>query len=99
MAFERLVGLNVLDDEAYELYREGMKPILHRFGGGFGYDFKIAEVLKSPTDAPINRVFTIFFPDEDSMNSFFSNDEYLEVKRRHFERSVADTTVMATYEH
>ena len=98
MAFERLVGLNVLDDEAYESYREAMKPILHRYGGGFGYDFKIAEVLKSPTETPINRVFTISFPDEDSMNSFFSNDEYLKVKRRHFEKSVADTIIIATYE-
>ncbi len=98
MAFERLVGLNVLDDEAYQSDRDEMTPILESNGGGFGYDFKIAEVLNSPTEAPINRVFTIFFPDEDSMNSFFSNDEYLKIKQRHFERSVADTTVIATYE-
>lgn len=98
MAFERLVGLNVLDDEAYQSYREAMTPILESYGGGFGYDFKIAEVLKSPTDTPINRVFTIFFPDEDSMNSFFSNDEYLKIKQMHFERSVADTIIIATYE-
>ena len=86
MAFEKLVGLNVLDDEAYESYRKAMKPILHRHGGGFGYDFKIAEVLKSPTEAPINRVFTISFPDEDSMNSFFSNDAYLKIKQKYFEK-------------
>ncbi len=98
MAIEMLVGLNVLDDAAYESYRDEMTPILESYGGGFGYDFKIAEVLKSPTDTPINRVFTISFPDEDSMNSFFANDEYLEVKQRHFERSVADTIIIATYE-
>ena len=98
MAIEMLVGLNVLDDAAYQSYRDEMTPILESYGGGFGYDFKIAEVLKSPTDAPINRVFTIFFPDEDAMNSFFSNDEYLKIKQRHFERSVAETTEIAAYE-
>ena len=98
MAVEMLVGLNVVDDEAYQSYRNEMTPILKSYGGGFGYDFKIAEVLKSETEAPINRVFTIHFPDDESMNSFFSNDEYLRIKRRHFERSVTDTTVIGTYE-
>jgi len=98
MAFERLVGLNVVDDEAYQSYREEMTPILKTYGGGFAYDFKVAEVLKSETEAPINRVFTIYFSSEDSMNLFFSNDEYLKIRKRHFEKSVTDTTVIATYE-
>ena len=68
MPVEMLAGLNVVDDEAYQSYRDGMTPILESFGGGFGYDFKVAEVLKSATEAPINRVFTIYFPNEDSMN-------------------------------
>ena len=98
MAFERLVGLNVVDDEAYQSYRDEMTPILKSYGGGFGYDFKVSEVLKSKTETPINRVFTIYFSSEDSMNSFFSNDEYLKIKKRHFEKSVTDTTIIATYE-
>jgi len=98
MAFERLVGLNVVDDEAYQSYRDEMTPILKSYGGGFAYDFKVAEVLKSETEAPINRVFTIYFSSEDSMNSFFSNDEYLKIRKRHFEKSVTDTTIIATYE-
>ncbi len=98
MAVEMLVGLNIVDDEAYQSYRNEMTPILNRCGGGFGYDFKVSEVLKSKTDAPINRVFTIYFANEDSMSSFFSNDEYLKIKQRHFERSVTDTTIIATYE-
>ena len=97
MAVEMLVGLNVMDDEAYQLYRDEMTPILLSHGGGFGYDFKISEVLKSKTEAPINRLFTIYFSNEDSMNSFFSNDEYLKIKERHFEKSVTDTTIIATY--
>ena len=98
MALEMLVGLNIVDDEAYQSYRDEMTPILERYDGGFGYDFKVSEVLKSTTEAPINRVFTIYFSTEDSMNSFFSNDEYLRIKQRHFERSVTDTTIIATYE-
>ena len=98
MALEMLVGLNVVDDEAYQSYRDEMTPILKSYGGGFGYDFKVSEVLKSKTEAPINRVFTIYFSNEDSMNSFFSNDEYLKIKQRHFEKSVTDTTIIATYE-
>jgi len=42
-------------------------------------------------------VFTIYFSNEDSMNSFFSNNEYLKIKERHFEKSVTDTTIIATY--
>ncbi len=98
MALEMLVGLNIVDDEAYQSYRAEITPILKRYGGGFGYDFKVSEVLKSTTEAPINRVFTIYFSTEDSMNSFFSNDEYLKIKHRHFEKSVTDTTIIATYE-
>ncbi len=74
-----------------------MSPILLSYGGGFGYDFKISEVLKAKTEALINRVFTIYFSNQDSMNSFFSNDEYVKIKARHFEKSVTDTTIIATY--
>ncbi|TFB08878.1 DUF1330 domain-containing protein [Candidatus Marinimicrobia bacterium MT.SAG.2] len=98
MAFEMLVGLNVVDDEVYQSYRNEMTPILKNYGGGFGYDFRISEVLKSKTDAPINRVFTIYFSNEDSMNLFFSNDEYLKIKKKYFEKSATDTTIIATYE-
>ena len=98
MALETLVGLHVVDEAGYQSYRDEMTPILESYGGGFGYDFKVSEVLKSQTKAPINRVFTIFFPDQDSRDSFFSNDVYLKVRQRHFEKSVTDTTIIATYE-
>lgn len=98
MAFEMLVGLNVVDDEGYQLYRDEMTPILNSLGGSFGYDFKASEVLKSKTHEPINRVFTIFFPNEDSMPSFFSNEVYLQIRKKHFERAVTNTTIIATYE-
>ncbi len=98
MAFEMLVGLNVVDDEGYQLYRDEMTPILNSLGGSFGYDFKVSEVLKSKPHEPINRVFTIFFPNEDSMHSFFSNEVYLQIRKKYFERAVTNTTIIATYE-
>lgn len=94
---EMLVGLNITNEDGYANYRAGMTPLLEAVGGGFGYDFRIAETLKSETDEKINRVFTIFFPDSDIMNEFFSNSEYLNIKKEHFEGSVASTTIMQTY--
>jgi uncharacterized protein (DUF1330 family) len=98
MAIETLVGLNVIDDRMYESYRDEIAAILTEFGGDFGYDFKVSEVLKSKTNEPINRVFTIHFSDEDAMNSFFSNDQYLGIKERRFGNSVTDTTIMARWD-
>ena len=55
MVYEMLVGLHVTNDEMYQAYREKMTPILIECGGGFGYDFRISEILKSQTDGEINR--------------------------------------------
>ena len=98
MAIETLVGLNVVDEEGYQSYRDEMMPILESYGGGFGYDFKVSEVLTSRTQASINRVFTISFPDQNSRETFFSNKAYLEIRQHHFEKAVSDTTIIATYE-
>ena len=75
-----------------------MMPILHAHGGDFGYDFKVSEVLLSQTDSKINRVFTIYFPNQESMEQFFSNPDYLKVKEIYFDNSVSDTTIIATYD-
>ena len=93
-----LVGLNITNDTEYTKYREAMTPILKSMGGGFGYDFKIAEVLKSESVNKINRVFTIFFPNEEKMNSFFSDSNYLKIKEQFFANSVGETTIISTYE-
>jgi uncharacterized protein (DUF1330 family) len=98
MAIEMLVGLNVVNDHEYQLYRDEIAPILMESGGGFGYDLRILEVLRSKTKAPINRVFTIQFPDEEAMNSFFSDAEYLRIKEKHYEKSVTATTIMARWD-
>lgn len=98
MSYEMLVGLNVIDDHRYQEYRTAMKPILSQFGGNFGYDFKVSEVLLPEESNDINRVFTIKFPSKADMEAFFSNPDYLDAKSRYFESSVKSTTIISAYE-
>jgi len=98
MAFVTIIGVNVADNLIYQIYRDNMLPILENFGGEFGYDLLVGKVLKSETKAPMNRVFTIKFPDEKLKNSFFSNKAYLKVREKYFDKSVTDITIIATYE-
>jgi uncharacterized protein (DUF1330 family) len=97
MSYEIIVGLQVKDNTNYSLYREAMTPLLMNYGGGFRYDFKVSETLKSEEDKPINRVFAIYFKDKFSMESFFSNSEYIEIKSKYFEVSVEATTIISEY--
>ncbi len=96
--YEFLVGLDVLDDDIYADYRAAMKPILTSYGGNFGFDFVVSEVLLSQVGAPINRVFTIYFPDKVTAERFFSDGEYLQVKAQYFDSSVAHTTIISSYQ-
>lgn len=96
--YEMLVGLEVVDDKGYNQYRQAMRPVLERFNGEFGYDFKVAEVLKAEENTAINRVFTIRFPDEQTKEQFFADPQYQAAKLTFFEISVASTTLIASYE-
>ncbi|MCW8932632.1 MAG: DUF1330 domain-containing protein [Gammaproteobacteria bacterium] len=96
--FERVMGLDVIDAQEYQRYREGMLPILTGYGGAFGYDFKVSEVLLSKTDNNINRVFTIEFPSKDVMESFFSDPEYIAVQNKHLKNSIQSKTVISMHE-
>ena len=98
MAFERIMGLEVINGEEYQKYRKHMMPILHSFGGSFGFDFKINEVLKSKTDDAINRVFTLDFPSKEIMEAFFTNPDYLAVKDKYFLSSVKSVTIISMHE-
>lgn len=98
MSFERIMGLEVINEEEYQKYRENMIPILHSFGGSFGFDFKVSEVLKSKTDDVINRVFTLDFPSKEIMEEFFSNPAYLAVKENFFIHSVKSVTTISLHE-
>lgn len=98
MSFERIMGLNVIDEQEYQLYRAAMEPMLNRCGGAFGYDFRVSEVLRSKTPEPINRVFTIEFPSQQAMQDFFQHPDYLAIQARHFQRAVGSRTVIAMHE-
>jgi len=98
MSYEILVGLNVVNDQMYQQYRDAMKPILSTFGGRFGYDFTVSEVLISEGNSEINRVFTINFPSKRKMEDFFSNSEYIKVKNAYFEDSVGSRVIISSYE-
>ena len=93
-----LVGLEVTDEALYARYRSSMSPILASYGGAFGYDLLVSKVLKSPTDQPINRVFTISFPDRETKTRFFADQAYLEVRAELFDPAVSSTTLMAEYD-
>lgn len=97
MAFEYLVGLKVVDNEGYREYREAMAPIMMDYGGSFNCDFVVAEVLKAPEGASINRVFTIRFPSSEAAEGFFADSHYLKVKERHFTPSVSEVHILAQY--
>lgn len=98
MTHEMMVGLTVTDDALYQQYREAMAPLLAAHGGGFRYDFRVGEVLKSASDHPINRVFAIYFADTARMQAFFAHPDYRAIKSRFFERSVAGTTIFGAYD-
>ncbi len=97
LIYEMLVGLNVVNDEQYQEYRDHMTPILYTYGGGFGYDFKVSETLLPETGNEINRVFTINFPSKEKMEAFFLDEAYQEVKGNYFMGSVENTTIIAKY--
>ncbi len=92
-----LVGLVVADPEGYRRYREAMTPILERFGGRFGYDFVVSEVLRSEVDQPINRVFTLVFPNRAASVGFFGDPHYQEVRALHFVPAVRHATIIAEF--
>jgi uncharacterized protein (DUF1330 family) len=98
MTHEVMVGLTVTDPELYRRYRAAMAPLLEAHGGGFRYDFTVAEVLKSASDHPINRVFAIHFASRERMAEFFANPEYLAIKARFFAPAVAGTTIFGGYD-
>ena len=74
-----------------------MIPILNSYNGCFGYDFKVSEMLMSETTDEINRVFTIRFPDKETMEELFLDVDYKNIKEKYFEKSVKSTTIISSY--
>jgi uncharacterized protein (DUF1330 family) len=97
MSYERLMGLQVVNEVLYQAYREAMMPILKRYGGGFRYDFKIRETLLTEADHEINRVFIICFKDLESQNAFYDDPEYKAIRQKYFEPAIPKYTVISEY--
>ena len=90
---ETLMALNVVDADLYAKYRAAMTPLLEAHGGSFGLDLWVAEVLRAPPEQkPFNRMFTIIFPSQERREAFFSNPDYLAIRKKLFEPSVAAAT-------
>ena len=97
MACDRIVALNVIDEGAYQRYRDGTADLLAEFGGRRLYDFRVSEVLASEVDHPINRVFLIRFPDRDAMVAYFAHPTYRAVRQESFESAVDGATLIGAY--
>lgn len=94
----QVFGLEIRNGDLYRRYREHMTPLLHAHGGEFGYDFTIAEVLKSKTAAPIHRVFFIYFPSAAAAADFFADPAYRAVRSEFFEPAVGQVTKLAAFD-
>lgn len=95
--FEVHVGLHVTNESQYQMYRDGMTPILTQMGGDFRYDMRVNELIKGDAPDPFNRVFVISFPDEPTKDAFFANEQYRAVRTLHFDPSVKSATIIAQY--
>ena len=99
MAYEIIIGLRVTDQKGYVTYRELMLPILSSYDGRFIHDFEVSKTLLSLEAGEINRLFMIRFPDKQAMESFFSDAGYIEIRKNHFDKSVAETYSLAALEN
>jgi len=98
MPYERIVGLEVVDQDGYTQYRKEMVPLLEAAGGTFRYDFDVARVLRGENEEQINRAFVMRFPNRGDSEKFFADPRYLEIRHRLFEPSVGDIVLIAEYE-
>jgi uncharacterized protein (DUF1330 family) len=98
MTYERIMGLDVVDETLYQDYRDAMTPLLKSVGGDFGFDFIVSKVLRSKTKNNINRVFTIDFPSKEIMDDFFNSVDYVAIRNQYFDRSVNSKVVISLHE-
>ena len=97
MSYEMWVGVHVVDEEEYLMYRRKMYPLLKAEGGDFVVDLGVDKVHKTPSNKTFNRVFSIRFPNSEARVKFFSSDAYLEIRRTHFDAAVDASEVFGEY--
>jgi len=93
-----IYGLKVDDEPEYTRYREAMTPIFTRFGGRFGFDVRVSEVLKNEAGGSINRLFSMRFPSASAAARFFDDPDYLAVRARLFVRAVSAVVCLAKFD-
>lgn len=97
MRFFRLVGAEISDQQGYQEYRDRMVVLLQAIGGKFEYDFHTVSSQMSGNGQNYNRIFVLSFPSEEVMKSYFSNEEYVSIKRKYFDNAVADIASIASW--
>src|SRR5215831_10897503 len=92
-----LLGVEVKDQQGYARYRAAMTPILTSYGGSFGCDFVVTQVLAG-SPAPLNRVFTLTFPDRGTRTRFFDDPDYRAVRGTLFASAVARIVTLGEFD-
>ncbi len=95
--FNRLLALQVDNQDSYAEYRARMTPLLHASGGAFGVDLEVARVLKAPVEGAFNRVFSIGFPSRAASAAFFADPAYLAVRAEYFAPAVSRVATLAEW--
>lgn len=84
-----VIALDVRDQDSYDRYRAGMRPILAEYGGRFDWDVRGGELLESPDAVRANRLFVLSFPDRKRSVAFFAEPRYQAVRTEFFEPAVS----------
>ena len=79
MAYEIMVGLQVMDRDRYQTYRNGIARILNQYGGECCYDMLTNWAIKPSKTNPINHTFRIRFASQADKTAFFDDPAYLKI--------------------
>ncbi len=94
---ENLVAIQVEDAAAYGEYRRQLAPVLDAYGAEMRFEGRISEVLSSPGEARLNRIFLLRFPSAVAARDFSEDERYLQLRDRYFTPSVPNTIFLGHY--
>ena len=58
----------------------------------------ISGILKNETDTPINRVFTMYIESDEASDAIFSDEEYLKIRGKYYDKSVSFLAIVSKYD-
>lgn len=83
-----IIALKINDQEAYDRYREALRPLMQRSGVKVAKEYLVGEALHSQApDESVNRVAMFSFTDAGTKAAFFSDPDY-ERAREHLAGAV-----------